>query len=146
MRTKASIVARDPHEHGERKTLNLGHTFAHAIEHAAGYGKIPHGIAVAAGITLALRASSRLCRLEDHKLPARVAAVFDRLDVPHELGSLRRVFACELEPRELVEGLRRDKKSRAGTPRLVLPKRAGAIEIDVEVETRELAYILSGSG
>jgi 3-dehydroquinate synthetase len=47
VRLKAAIVERDPEEKGERRVLNLGHTFAHAIERAAGYGSVPHGIAVA---------------------------------------------------------------------------------------------------
>lgn len=44
---KASIVERDPEEHGLRRVLNLGHTFAHAMETLSG-GMIPHGLAVAA--------------------------------------------------------------------------------------------------
>ena len=49
---KAKIVSADPLEGGSRKCLNLGHTYAHAIEHIAGFGVVPHGIAVAAGSPL----------------------------------------------------------------------------------------------
>ena len=65
------MVAADERELGRRKELNLGHTFAHAIEHAAGYGRIPHGVAVAAGLGLALAASEALGLLEDPDLPGR---------------------------------------------------------------------------
>ncbi|MFC7302333.1 3-dehydroquinate synthase [Cognatiluteimonas weifangensis] len=57
---KAAIVARDPHEHGERALLNFGHTFAHAIEAEQGYGGCNHGEAVAIGMLLAARLSAAL--------------------------------------------------------------------------------------
>jgi 3-dehydroquinate synthetase/shikimate kinase len=53
---KAAVCIRDPHDHGERKMLNLGHTFAHALEAGAHYG-VPHGEAVALGLVAALRLS-----------------------------------------------------------------------------------------
>jgi 3-dehydroquinate synthetase len=55
---KAAICLRDPFERGERAVLNLGHTFAHALESAAGYA-LPHGRAVALGLLAALRLSGR---------------------------------------------------------------------------------------
>jgi shikimate kinase/3-dehydroquinate synthase len=56
---KAAVCLRDPHDHGERKMLNLGHTFAHALEAAAGYEGVTHGRAVALGLVAALRLSGR---------------------------------------------------------------------------------------
>ena len=53
---KTAVCLRDPHERGERAILNLGHTFAHALETASGYA-IPHGDAVALGLLAALRLS-----------------------------------------------------------------------------------------
>jgi shikimate kinase/3-dehydroquinate synthase len=55
---KAAICLRDPHDRGPRRWLNLGHTFAHALEAAAGY-ELPHGQAVALGLLAALRLSGR---------------------------------------------------------------------------------------
>ena len=55
---KAGLCLRDPHDHGPRRWLNLGHTFAHALEAAAGY-ELPHGEAVALGLLAALRLSGR---------------------------------------------------------------------------------------
>ncbi|MFL5910918.1 MAG: bifunctional shikimate kinase/3-dehydroquinate synthase [Gaiellaceae bacterium] len=56
---KAAVCLRDPHDEGERKMLNLGHTFAHALEAAAGYEGLTHGRAVALGLLAALRLSGK---------------------------------------------------------------------------------------
>jgi shikimate kinase/3-dehydroquinate synthase len=53
---KAALCLRDPHDRGVRQWLNLGHTFAHALEAAAGFD-LPHGEAVAIGLLAALRLS-----------------------------------------------------------------------------------------
>ena len=55
---KAGLCLRDPHDTGPRRWLNLGHTFAHALEAAAGF-ELPHGEAVALGLLAALRLSGR---------------------------------------------------------------------------------------
>jgi 3-dehydroquinate synthase len=57
---KAKVVAADEHEGGVRATLNLGHTFGHAIETAQGYGEWLHGEAVAVGMVMAADLSARL--------------------------------------------------------------------------------------
>jgi shikimate kinase/3-dehydroquinate synthase len=58
-RTKLEIVAADERDGGPRQVLNLGHTVAHAIETAAGYGTYRHGEAVALGLLAALRLSGQ---------------------------------------------------------------------------------------
>jgi shikimate kinase/3-dehydroquinate synthase len=71
---KAAVCLRDPHEHGDRAQLNLGHTFAHALEAASGYS-VPHGHAVALGLLAALRLSDlgdAVRTVEDVLAPARV--------------------------------------------------------------------------
>ncbi len=55
---KAGICLQDPHDHGPRRWLNLGHTFAHGLEAAADFD-LPHGEAVALGLLAALRLSGR---------------------------------------------------------------------------------------
>jgi shikimate kinase/3-dehydroquinate synthase len=55
---KAGICLQDPHDHGIRRTLNLGHTFGHALEAAADF-ELPHGRAVALGLRAALTLSGR---------------------------------------------------------------------------------------
>jgi 3-dehydroquinate synthetase/shikimate kinase len=56
---KSAVCLRDPFESGERAILNLGHTFAHALEAAGGYKELTHGQAVALGLLAALRLSGR---------------------------------------------------------------------------------------
>ena len=55
---KSAVCLRDPRDEGPRRVLNLGHTFAHALEAAGGY-ELPHGRAVALGLLAALRLSGR---------------------------------------------------------------------------------------
>src|SRR5207248_2883047 len=56
---KTAVCLRDPRESGEREVLNLGHTFAHALEAAAEYEHVSHGRAVALGLLAALRLSGQ---------------------------------------------------------------------------------------
>jgi shikimate kinase/3-dehydroquinate synthase len=96
---KAAICLRDPHDEGERKQLNLGHTFAHALEAAAGYEGVTHGQAVALGLRAALKLSGRDTALVDEVLEPKPVRV-DR----------DRAWAA----------LQRDKKNVGGELRLVL--------------------------
>ncbi len=69
---KAALCLRDPHDRGPRHALNLGHTFAHALESASGY-ELPHGRAVALGLLAALRLSGReTSPVEDALVPEPV--------------------------------------------------------------------------
>jgi shikimate kinase/3-dehydroquinate synthase len=96
---KAAVCLRDPDDRGERAVLNLGHTFAHALEAAAGYEGVTHGHAVGLGLLAALRLSGRSTDVVEEVLsPARVRVDRDR------------AWAA----------LRRDKKARGGELRLVL--------------------------
>ena len=71
---KAAVCLRDPFERGPRTTLNLGHTFAHALEAASGYA-LPHGEAVALGLTAALRLSGMSTEVVDDVLRPRPVRV-----------------------------------------------------------------------
>lgn len=62
---KAEVVSLDEKESGLRATLNLGHTFGHAIETGFGYGQWLHGEAVAAGMVMAVDMSYRLGWIDD---------------------------------------------------------------------------------
>jgi len=142
VQTKARIVVGDPTERGQRKVLNLGHTFAHAIERAAGYGRVPHGMAVAVGLSLALSTSRKAGLLEEAALPERLEALLAALELPSDLRSLQGAAGARFEPEELLAGMRHDKKGSAGRPRLVLPRAAGRIELDVEVDPDLLAEVV----
>jgi 3-dehydroquinate synthetase len=96
---KAAVCLRDPRDEGERKLLNLGHTFAHALEAAANYERLTHGRAVALGLRAALRLSGRETTVVDELLrPTPVRVDRDRA----------------------WQALQRDKKTLGGELRLVL--------------------------
>jgi shikimate kinase / 3-dehydroquinate synthase len=71
---KAAVCLRDPLDRGPRATLNLGHTFAHALEAASGYA-LPHGEAVALGLRAALRLSGMSTKIVDEVLRPRPVRV-----------------------------------------------------------------------
>ncbi len=83
---KAAVCLRDPYEEGERAILNLGHTFAHALEAGAGYGTVTHGTAVALGLLAALRLSGRPTDVVERVLQPRPV----RADRERAWASLRR--------------------------------------------------------
>jgi 3-dehydroquinate synthase len=143
VRHKAALVARDEHERHERKLLNLGHTFAHALERAAGFGRIPHGLAVGVGLVLALRASERAGLLEDRELPLRIARLLGLLGLPADLAALRARHGVRLAPGELRAAMRHDKKGRAERPAFVLVRRLGKLALDQELDARALGELLA---
>lgn len=129
--TKAQWVQSDPEEAGSRKALNLGHTFGHAIEHAAGYGKVPHGIAVAMGLGLALEASARTKRLCAPRLTEELRVMLNDLEVPaqwHEHSD------APLTLKGLEQGMAHDKKGGVSDPRFVLPLDLGRAQWDVKLD------------
>jgi len=143
VRVKAGVVVQDERERHERKRLNLGHTFAHAIEHAAGYGRVPHGIAVGVGLVLALRASERTGLLRDRALLERVRRLLARLGLPAGMDALRERHGARLAPDELVRAMRSDKKGRAGRPAFVLVRGVGELDVDCELDERVLTELLA---
>jgi 3-dehydroquinate synthetase len=110
---KAAVCLRDPRERGERAQLNLGHTFAHALEAASGYA-LPHGRAVALGLVAALRLSG---------LESELAVVSDVL----------RPEKAQVDRENAWFALARDKKSIGGSPRLVLLDAPGKPRWNVEL-------------
>ena len=111
---KAQIVADDEKEtavSGGRALLNLGHTFAHAIENAAGYGHYLHGEAVGIGLSLATQVSVAL-----DQIPASNIALADK--VLHKFQLPTRLNE-PLRSSELMAAMQRDKKNRCGRLRFV---------------------------
>ena len=119
---KARIVERDETEAGDRALLNLGHTFAHALETATGYSdRLLHGEAVAIGCVLAFDASARLglCPQEE---PVRVRAHFREMDCRASLADIPGELP---DAAGLLELMAQDKKAVAGRMRYVLAKEIG---------------------
>ena len=117
---KAAICLRDPQERGERAILNLGHTFAHALETAAGYERVTHGRAVALGLKAALELSGR------------------PTDAVEEL---LRPKPVRVDRERAWTALQRDKKNEAGELRLVLLGENGA-EWDVALPAADVRRAL----
>lgn len=115
-RNKAEVVTADETEQGVRATLNLGHTFGHAIETGLGYGEWLHGEAVAAGAVMAADLSRRLGWLGDNDV-ARVRDIHVRAGLP--------VKGAALGADRYLELMAHDKKVADGRLRLVLLKGLG---------------------
>ncbi len=124
---KASIVERDPEEHGLRRVLNLGHTFAHAIETLSG-GLMTHGMAVAAGIVAAARlaesVSGKVADIDgldffcQSGLAARIERDFRDIGLPTE---------CPFGMEEMSGVMSRDKKAEGRLINFILPSAIGDV-------------------
>ena len=138
-RMKAAIVGRDERETGERALLNLGHTFGHALEAAAGFSdRLLHGEAISLGMALAfafsaqrgLLPAAQLERLEHHLtavgLPVRVASVAG--GVP--------------SADRLMELIAQDKKVKRGKLTFILARGIGASFIAPDVDAAEVRAFL----
>jgi shikimate kinase/3-dehydroquinate synthase len=141
---KARVVGDDEREeqpNDGRALLNLGHTFAHAIEAECGYGAVLHGEAVAVGIGLAFRLSARLghCDADDAE---RVVAHFTEVGLPAELSMLNRRFSAA----RLIGHMRRDKKMRDGRLNFVLARGIGQAFTSSEVAAEQVEALLGAEG
>jgi 3-dehydroquinate synthase len=114
---KALVVNADERESGVRATLNLGHTFGHAIETQMGYGVWLHGEAVAAGTVMALEMSMRLGWISQQDRD-RGIRLMQRAGLPV-------VPPAEMTPEHFIEHMAIDKKVIDGRLRLVLLRRIG---------------------
>lgn len=151
---KAGIVERDEFECGERRKLNLGHTFAHAIEsvsmsgHNGAESGVTHGEAVAMGMIMAAKASERYYSLasespsqpeniagqndtatseEAESLSSRLARDFSRCGLPTE---------CPFPLESLSGAMKKDKKAENGIVHFVLIRAIGDVRIeDLPVES-----------
>lgn len=139
--TKSRIVLEDPLEKGARRVLNLGHTFAHAIERAAGFGEVAHGEAVACGIGLALEAAQEVGVLEDRELPKRIGRLVRELGLPRSVLDMRKPHRG-LFTAHLIECFAHDKKGHYGEPEFVLPIAAGRFDLSVKLEEPLLEHLL----
>lgn len=138
---KARVVGADERESGVRESLNLGHTLGHAIEKVAGYGTVPHGVAVAEGLRFALHLAVSLNGV-DFSFQVRVQELLDRFGL-FRVADIGQADALRL-------AMSSDKKARAGTIRFVLPLEPGGHVvqgIDQSVLRQELdAYMRQGRG
>jgi len=121
---KAYVVGQDERESGLRATLNLGHTFGHAIETHMGYGVWLHGEAVSAGTVMALEMSCRLGWITAAERDRGVRLLLQ--------AGLPVVPPEEMTPDDFLEHMAVDKKVLDGRLRLVLLKGLGAAVVTSE--------------
>jgi 3-dehydroquinate synthase len=123
-RVKVEVVSRDEREAGLRRVLNLGHTFAHALEEVSGYKRFLHGEAVGWGILIVLRLAELLGVLEPAE-GERIARLVRRIGPLPTLRGLR--------SRRILELLPQDKKAVSGRIHWVIPERIGKVRISDQV-------------
>ena len=129
---KVGVVNADPYEHGERASLNLGHTIGHGVEAASGY-RLKHGQAVAIGLVAESRLAERL-GLAEAGLAGRVAGCLRRAGLPDA--------APGMSPREIRAAMSSDKKKAGGRLKFALPRCPGQVVWGVEVGEPDLSAIL----
>jgi 3-dehydroquinate synthase len=129
IQVKISYVQKDPFDEGIRKQLNMGHTFAHAIEKVSS-NTIRHGEAVAMGIAAATDLSVRLGHC-DEQLQHRIDQVLKKVGLPNRIPDT-------LTPESIFEAMKRDKKRRAQSLRLVLPLRVGQVFVADDIDSSDL--------
>ena len=132
VKVKTMTVADDRFEAGSRALLNLGHTFAHAMERASGY-RVAHGAAVAVGLRAAGLLALRTGRFSERE-HLRVLALLALLGLPLQIA---------LEPGAVFAAMNSDKKKRGGRLRFVLPRSIGDVEYGIECDARSVRAVLT---
>ncbi|MBL9133086.1 MAG: 3-dehydroquinate synthase [Verrucomicrobiaceae bacterium] len=123
---KAAIVEADEFETiGTRALLNFGHTLGHAIEAAAGYGKLLHGEAISLGLRAAAWLSTQVSSLTSEHYD-RIVGLLRRCDLPVVLGP-------EFDLEEVMRIARMDKKYDSGSIRFVLLRKPGEAYVSKDV-------------
>ena len=143
-RVKAGVVSRDQFERGERRKLNLGHTFAHAIETLAqrdgaerfnGEG-VTHGEAVAMGLVLASKLADRYFR-NDRNDPTALEG-----QMSNDLWDSNVPCYCPYSIEEMADVMKKDKKAEGGKVHFVLPKAVGDVEV-VDLTIEEVCRLMA---
>ncbi|WP_256729612.1 3-dehydroquinate synthase [Pseudoalteromonas sp. Scap03] len=131
---KALIVAQDEKEQGLRALLNLGHTFAHAIEAQMGYGVWLHGEAVATGMVLAAKLAhtrNDLTQQDLERIATLIAAYNLPIDIPNDMTS-----------EQFLLHMRKDKKNKKGTIRFILPTEFGQCALVDDVSDDQVRALI----
>lgn len=126
-KVKAEIVSRDQFETGERRKLNLGHTFGHAIESLSHkrHNDIDHGHAVALGMVYAAQLAEKLEMTE----PGFAAAI------ERDLENCLLLIINPYSIKDMAEAMTKDKKAEDGKVHFILPRAVGEVVVhDMTVE------------
>lgn len=129
IQVKIAYVQEDPFDEGIRTHLNMGHTFAHAIEKVS-KNTIRHGEAVAMGLAAATDLSERLGYCDLH-LKNRIDSVLNKVGLPSRIPTT-------LSPQSILGAMSRDKKKMAQSMRLVLPVKVGQVLVADDVGSKDI--------
>ena len=140
-RAKADIVVRDEREDGGRALLNLGHTFAHALERLTAYdsARLVHGEAVGIGLALAFRFSARLGLCPGQEA-GRVANHLALAGLPTRLQAVP--GGCG-DADALLDAMAQDKKVRDGRLTFILARGIGRSFIAPDIDAAEVRAFLT---
>ncbi len=144
---KADIVENDEKEEiGLRTLLNYGHTFAHAIESKAGYGRTAHGMAVSVGSIIAVKLAALLHKKGDRSFVAvddvcveRQVSLYRRLEMPTTLQDLE---MNDIPTHALIEQMSKDKKTANGQIGFVLPIALGKCKMFTDVSLADVQEVV----
>ena len=128
---KCKIVEKDFHEHGPRKVLNFGHTFAHAIEKCSPT-PISHGNAVSVGIIMAARIGEKMGKTNP-KVTEALVADFNAIGLP---------TSTPIDIRTMMEAISKDQRHADSTVDFAIPEKIGSVvikKIDID-QLRTLAF------
>ncbi len=146
---KAAVVGDDEREEKAsdgRALLNLGHSFAHALEAEMGYdGRLLHGEAVAVGLGLALLLSARLGYC-DASVAETVMSHLDQLGMASRVSSLSARLGVTFTTQSLLANMQRDKKIRDGRLAFVLVRGVGRAFTSRDVDPTVVAALLADEG
>ncbi len=138
---KARIVRDDEREssnQGGRALLNLGHTFGHAIEAVAGYGKYLHGEAVAIGLICAFRLSRKLKLCVDES-EDQLIGLLKKYDLPVDLK-------IPLSVESLKNAMMNDKKVQKGSLRFIVMEKIGKACVEDSIDLEQVIEVLESVG
>ena len=132
VKVKTMAVSDDRLETGTRELLNLGHTFAHAIERASNF-RTSHGAAVGLGLRAAGLLALRTGRFSEA----------EHVRVMTLLALLRLPMQTRIRAEAILAAMSSDKKKRAGRLRFVLPRAIGDVEYGVQCDRRSVRAVLA---
>jgi len=133
MAVKIKYILEDPYEKNVRAVLNYGHTIGHAVEWASGY-RIKHGEAVAIGMVAEANLAERI-GLSEPGLSEKIGATLLAARLPIAIPTW-------IDKQAILQGIRKDKKRKAGKEYFALPVQIGEVRPGIELEENEIWPIL----
>ena len=139
---KIAVVSRDQFEKGERRKLNLGHTFAHAIETLAQRrgDDVTHGEAVAMGMIQAAALSSKYAARDESWMEICDYSLYQRFE--DDFLAVGLPINCPYKMADMAEIMSKDKKAEGGKIHFVLPASVGDVRI-VDMSVDEVVALMA---